>query len=415
MSTQAIKVFISYSHDSESHKNWVRELGEDLRQCGVDASLDLWELGPGADSARFMQDGVRLSDRVVLVCSDAYVGKANEGKGGVGFENMIVTGEMVANVSTTKFIPILRNNSKRAIPAYLGARIYIDFTQDAEYTQKLEELVRELHGTPRFAKPPLGKNPFGAETIPSASHKPMTQSGLANPWFDSLRAEILPRAVRYGKANMEIAFSPREPSIAVDRTKLLEVARKSTIHTFGWPIGVVLDRDEGRPRPTEYGISAEVISTGFSNRENYDFWALSNHGKFFSVLNLFEEERDPTAIFFNTRISRVTEAFQYARNIAERFGYPAESLVDFRVRHTGLKGRHLSTSSPNRDLGPGRRVSHEDVAEAQVSFALPLGDDEIVNLVRKILTPMFELFDFMEFGETIYRDIVKNYIEGRAT
>jgi hypothetical protein len=40
-------VFLSYSHDSEAHKAWVRKLVADLRAQGVDATLDQWDLRPG--------------------------------------------------------------------------------------------------------------------------------------------------------------------------------------------------------------------------------------------------------------------------------------------------------------------------------------------------------------------------------
>ena len=59
------KVFISYSHDSPEHKQWVLELGTKLRHNGVDVTLDQWDLTPGDDFARFMEFGVRDFDRVL--------------------------------------------------------------------------------------------------------------------------------------------------------------------------------------------------------------------------------------------------------------------------------------------------------------------------------------------------------------
>ena len=52
------KVFISYSHDSESHKAWVLKLATDLRDHGVDAILDEWDLKLGEDIVKFMEDSV---------------------------------------------------------------------------------------------------------------------------------------------------------------------------------------------------------------------------------------------------------------------------------------------------------------------------------------------------------------------
>jgi len=51
----AVRVFISYSHDSEAHKAWVLKLATDLRTASVDAGLDQWDLALGQDTSAFMQ------------------------------------------------------------------------------------------------------------------------------------------------------------------------------------------------------------------------------------------------------------------------------------------------------------------------------------------------------------------------
>jgi len=38
------KVFISYSHDSLEHKQWVHKVAVRLRESGIDAILDQWDL-----------------------------------------------------------------------------------------------------------------------------------------------------------------------------------------------------------------------------------------------------------------------------------------------------------------------------------------------------------------------------------
>jgi hypothetical protein len=53
----APKAFISYSHDSSTHKDWVLKLASDLRAKGVDVVLDQWDLVPGQDVSLFMQRG----------------------------------------------------------------------------------------------------------------------------------------------------------------------------------------------------------------------------------------------------------------------------------------------------------------------------------------------------------------------
>lgn len=51
---EAPTVFISYSHDSEAHKAGILRFATDLRNNGVDATLDQWDLAIGQDTAAFM-------------------------------------------------------------------------------------------------------------------------------------------------------------------------------------------------------------------------------------------------------------------------------------------------------------------------------------------------------------------------
>jgi hypothetical protein len=155
------KIFISYSHDSSEHKKWVLYLASQLRMNGVDVILDQWDLRPGDDLARFAEEGVRDSDRVLIICSEKYVSKANLSLGGVGYEKMILNSELVKSIGTNKFLPIIRNNtSEKVIPTFLGPRIYIDFEPDELFSEKLESLLAELHNT-AVIKPPLYKSKSG--------------------------------------------------------------------------------------------------------------------------------------------------------------------------------------------------------------------------------------------------------------
>ncbi|MDR3702328.1 MAG: toll/interleukin-1 receptor domain-containing protein [Candidatus Sulfopaludibacter sp.] len=157
------RAFVSYSHDSPLHKGWVLKLASDLRSNGVDAVLDQWDLSPGDDIAVFMERGLKNAQRVIVVCSKEYVERANNGKGGVGYEKMIVTAELIEHLGTKKFIPIIRGSGKPPVPTFLGYRLYIDFEDDAKYQSSLETLLRELLNVPDPGKPPIGPNPFGPE------------------------------------------------------------------------------------------------------------------------------------------------------------------------------------------------------------------------------------------------------------
>jgi hypothetical protein len=68
------KVFVSYSHDSQDHKKWVLDLATRLRNNGVDAIIDQWELQPGDDLPHFMESHLANSDYVLMICSGAQKG-----------------------------------------------------------------------------------------------------------------------------------------------------------------------------------------------------------------------------------------------------------------------------------------------------------------------------------------------------
>lgn len=154
-------VFISYSHDSEEHKNWVLQLATRLRSNGVDVFFDRWNLKLGSDLGVFMEKGLSKSHRIVCVCSDIYVKKANNGEGGVGYEKQIMTAKLMKDLNKNLIIPLVRNNSlAEKTPTFLSGRLYISFEEDRLYETTYEELLRELLNEPILPIPAIGKNPF---------------------------------------------------------------------------------------------------------------------------------------------------------------------------------------------------------------------------------------------------------------
>lgn len=175
MSEVAPRVFISYSHDSQEHKDWVLALATRLVANGVDVVLDQWNLTLGSDLPLFMESGLTGAQRVLAICSDPYVAKANKGVGGVGYEKMILTANLMQSISDDRIIPVIRNNDAGVTPTFLGSKVYIDFRKDLEYEAKYAELLRDVHGQKIKPRPPLGTNPFNetyVETTPKIAFSP---------------------------------------------------------------------------------------------------------------------------------------------------------------------------------------------------------------------------------------------------
>ncbi|MFN4327648.1 MAG: toll/interleukin-1 receptor domain-containing protein [Limnobacter sp.] len=165
MTTPSPKVFLSYSHDSEPHKDWVLALATRLVANGVDVILDQWDLTLGSDLPRFMEQGLSSAQRVLAVCTEPYVHKANAGRGGVGYEKMILTAQLMQDVTSDRIVPVVRANALvPPVPTFLSSRVYIDFRDDLAFEAKYGELIRDIHGQEVKPRPPLGQNPFTMTT-----------------------------------------------------------------------------------------------------------------------------------------------------------------------------------------------------------------------------------------------------------
>ena len=132
-----------------------------LTQNGVLVYLDQWDVRPGLDLPQYMETAVRNSDFVFLICTPSFANKANLGKGGVGYEKSIVTGEIFSELSpVTKFVPLLREGIQEdSLPSYLKSKVFIDFRNKEKFDESLEETLRHIYEEPEFKRPSLGSPP----------------------------------------------------------------------------------------------------------------------------------------------------------------------------------------------------------------------------------------------------------------
>jgi len=155
----APKVFISYSWDGKAHENWVLNLATKLRENGIDAILDQWELELGKLIPNFMENSVTKSDRVICVITPNYNEKTINLHGGVGYEYSIISAEIMDKIDTQKFIPLLKEGNNENIPKSLKGRMYIDMRNDNSFEDRLEDLLRDIYKEPKNKKPPIRKKP----------------------------------------------------------------------------------------------------------------------------------------------------------------------------------------------------------------------------------------------------------------
>ncbi|WP_187625513.1 toll/interleukin-1 receptor domain-containing protein [Pseudomonas congelans] len=162
---KAPKVFISYSWSSEDHESWVVELAEQLMQSGVETVLDKWDLQPGHNAFKFMEQMVNDTsiDKVLIICDQAYATKADaQTNSGVGTEAQIISPAIYSNNKQDKFVALVtqRDDSGRPyLPTYYSSRMYIDFSNSSQNSESFEKLIRFIFGQPLYQRPSLGKPP----------------------------------------------------------------------------------------------------------------------------------------------------------------------------------------------------------------------------------------------------------------
>ena len=158
------KIFVSYCWSSPDHESWVISLAERLVSDGVDVVIDKWELKEGQDKFNFMETMVKSNEiqKVLIVLDKKYSEKAEQRTGGVGTETQIISPKIYENVSQEKFIPIVKEkdeNGDAYVPTFLNGRIYIDLSEQNNFEENYETLLRNIYQRPAYSKPKLGKAP----------------------------------------------------------------------------------------------------------------------------------------------------------------------------------------------------------------------------------------------------------------
>ncbi|MDV6347941.1 toll/interleukin-1 receptor domain-containing protein [Nitrosomonas sp. Is35] len=165
------RVFISYSHDSDTHRAFVHNLANDLRRDGLDCQIDQYVNGfPPEGWQRWMENQIEQADFVLIVCTPLYLqryrGIDPDGGRGVNFEGVVISQTLYDHYyRNTKFIPVIpERGSLSDVPLPLKGFTTYKLPQD--YTA-LYRLLTDQHATPA---PEIG----GMIYLP-----PETGSGLA--------------------------------------------------------------------------------------------------------------------------------------------------------------------------------------------------------------------------------------------
>lgn len=171
------RLLISYSHDSEAHRQAVLELANRLREDGVDARIDQFVNGsPPEGWPRWMLNELEGASHVLCVCTSTYYerfrGRSPTGKG-ANWEGAIITQELYDNHGKNrKFFPVLfEGGQESAIPEPL--RPVTHYRLPSAYEALYDAILGQAGEEPA---------PLGTLKI-----KPRRKSGQRVPPKDSLQ------------------------------------------------------------------------------------------------------------------------------------------------------------------------------------------------------------------------------------
>ena len=147
MNNSAPKVFIS--HSSADKDRFVLRFAVRLRDVGIDAWVDQWEMNPG-DSlvGKLFDEGLKECGGVVVILSKNSVASP-------WVREEINTAFVKKILNSTKLIPVRLDDCQ--VPECLTSTVYETIADTENYDEAFGRIVNSIYG--QYEKPPLGQAP----------------------------------------------------------------------------------------------------------------------------------------------------------------------------------------------------------------------------------------------------------------
>ena len=161
------RVFVSYTAENTADEEWVENFVNKIRrEGGAAATFDKALLNNTSDLNDIMVRGFRDSDKVIIVCTEAYVKKAEAGvkNTGVGYEVNLAT-IIARGKEQNKLIFVKKDNSdfQDILPFQFKGEYVIDLSGKSS-EKKYQELYKFIWDKPIVSLDSVGPSPFVTET-----------------------------------------------------------------------------------------------------------------------------------------------------------------------------------------------------------------------------------------------------------
>ena len=223
-----------------------------------------------------------------------------------------------------------------------------------------------------------------------------------------------PARMPMGRYEIGFAFDGADevPSLTSLRSRIDEAHR---VKLTGWPAFLTMIRPEFGPFPSDGGIEAWLgRPVGEHFREDAahaNFWRIAPEGLLYMASGYNEDSStdrvEPgTAFDLTLPVWRVGEAVLFARRLAATF--EGVERIAARVRWSGLEGRALRTLTGTRGSMSYDRVSRTGEVTSQIVTTPDQIDDTLPEVLRSLLAPVYEIFDFYDLPVRIVEEELAN-------
>lgn len=211
MTNNAVKVFVSYAHESAEHKAHVLELATFLRGVGIEAVLDTWASDVRRDWSAWAVGEMTAADFVLVVASAEYR-RAGDGNGpaaanlGVQSEAALLRELVHGNRSAwvPKILPVvLPGHEVDQIPLFLQPHTATHFLVPAVTMAGMDELLRVILGQPGHLPPEVSSHrPFLPPLSGGAPAEPPAERDVVNRITGTVNGKVIQAHTIHGDIHL---------------------------------------------------------------------------------------------------------------------------------------------------------------------------------------------------------------------
>jgi hypothetical protein len=103
-------------------------------------------LKPGENLNFFIENNLKISDKIVVILTSKYKERAERRIGGVGYEYSIINNYLVNNIASNSRVILILKEGNRAtsVPDFVQQYLYLDFTTEEKYDLRFKELLKAV-------------------------------------------------------------------------------------------------------------------------------------------------------------------------------------------------------------------------------------------------------------------------------